>query len=41
MEIQQIAMAIKIQKLDFGRLPNISVEIRNKLCVVGIDFYLI
>ncbi|MFN3852142.1 MAG: hypothetical protein ACK4NY_22095 [Spirosomataceae bacterium] len=39
MEIQQVAMAIKIQELDFGRLPDVSVEIRNKRSIVEINIY--
>jgi hypothetical protein len=33
-------MAIKFQESDFGRLPDVSVEIRNKRSIIEIDFYL-
>jgi len=36
---QQEEMAIRLSKLDFGRLPDISVEIRKERIVVEGDFY--
>lgn len=36
---QQEEMAIRLSKLDFGRLPDISVEIGKERIVVESDFY--